>query len=247
MRFLHRLQPVRIVHREKFLVEAAQGKRTMHLGCVDSGLLETRLEKDDLLHARLARSSSDLWGMDLDAAGIERLRSLGYRNLIVGSAEEPPPNVPRGAFDVIIAGELIEHVLNVGRFLRESAELLRPGGQFIITTPNAFRFTNRLPLFFGFELVHPDHVAWFSPITLRRAAEMAGLSVKALFVYSGGANVRLENTSNPAEWLGRALYNGFMWIAHPVATRLFPYLADGLVLVAERSSSDQTVSQRLPD
>ena len=234
MRFLHRLGPVRIVNREAFLIDAARGKKVMHLGCVDSGLLEARIEKEDLLHSKLARSSAELWGMDLDAEGIERLRSLGYPNLVAGSAEDPPAGVPRGAFDVVVAGELIEHVQNVGRFLVASAELLRPDGVLIVTTPNALRFYNPLPALFGLELVHPDHVAWFSPKTLRRAAEMSGLSVKALYVYRSEAGAALESASGPIDWVGRLIYRGVMSVAHPVITYLFPYTADGLVLVAER-------------
>src|SRR5439155_3960525 len=159
---------------------------------------------------KLARSSAELWGMDLDASGIERLRSLGYPNLVAGSAEDPPASVPRGSFDVVVAGELIEHVQNVGHFLAASAELLRPDGVLIVTTPNALRFYNPLPALFGFELVHPDHVAWFSPKTLRRAAEMSGLSVKALFVYRSEAGAALESASSAVDWVGRAFYKGAM-------------------------------------
>jgi 2-polyprenyl-3-methyl-5-hydroxy-6-metoxy-1,4-benzoquinol methylase len=234
MRFLHRLGPVRIVNREAFLIDSARGKKVMHLGCVDSGLLEARIEKEDLLHAKLARSSAELWGIDLDASGIERLRSLGYPNLVAGSAEDPPASIPREAFDVVVAGELIEHVQNVGRFLVASAELLRPDGVLIVTTPNALRFYNPIPALFGLELVHPDHVAWFSPKTLRRAAEMSGLSVKASYVYRSEAGAALENASSPIDWVGRVVYRGVMSVAHPVITSLFPYTADGLVLVAER-------------
>jgi 2-polyprenyl-3-methyl-5-hydroxy-6-metoxy-1,4-benzoquinol methylase len=222
MRFLHRLGPARIVNREAFLIDSARGKKVMHLGCVDSGLLETRIEADDLLPARLKQTSAALWGMDLDAGGIERLRSLGYPNLIVGSAEEPPGSVPREAFDVVIAGELIEHVQNVGRFLGASAGLLRPEGQLIITTPNALRFYNPLPPLLGHELVHPDHLAWFSPNTLKHAAEMAGLSVRASYVYRSQGGEALKSARNPIDWLGRVVYKGVMSVAHPLITGYFP-------------------------
>jgi ubiquinone/menaquinone biosynthesis C-methylase UbiE len=45
------------------------------------------------------------------------------------------------SFDCVIALEVIEHVPDDSRFLREGLRVLRPGGKFIFTTPNRLRLT----------------------------------------------------------------------------------------------------------
>ncbi|HLQ66522.1 MAG TPA: class I SAM-dependent methyltransferase, partial [Candidatus Limnocylindrales bacterium] len=146
-------------------------------------MLEDRLHSDGLLHSRLGTVTKELWGLDLDQEGIERLKTHGYQNLCYGSAEDPPATVPRAYFDTVIAGEVIEHIRNVGRFLDSTAELLAPGGSLVITTPNALRFYNVVPALLRKELIHPDHVAWYSPHTLRRAVELSPFSVESILMY----------------------------------------------------------------
>jgi SAM-dependent methyltransferase len=46
-------------------------------------------------------------------------------------------DLPDASVDVFFSGESIEHVFNVDAFLDEVYRVLRPGGRFIVTTPNA--------------------------------------------------------------------------------------------------------------
>jgi SAM-dependent methyltransferase len=46
-------------------------------------------------------------------------------------------DLPDASVDVFFAGESIEHVFNVDAFLDEVHRVLKPGGRFILTTPNA--------------------------------------------------------------------------------------------------------------
>src|SRR5207245_5348331 len=121
MRFTSPLPSAKVVDRESFILSRCHGARVLHLGCVDSGLLEERLSCANLLHAALSKASRDLWGIDLDAAGLDRLRNEGFVNLYEGSAEAIPPAIPRGYFDVVLAGELIEHISNPGLLLDSAA------------------------------------------------------------------------------------------------------------------------------
>ena len=241
MQYLHELMAVSRVDRVTFLIDAVRGQRVLHVGCVDSGLLQERLLKGDFLHGRLRGSARELWGLDIDEDGIAKLQALGYSNVVAGSAEDPPVGVPRGYFDIVVAGELIEHVRNAGRFLDAARESLRPGGVLIVTTPNALRCFNWLPALTGRELVHPDHLVWYSPYTLRRAVERAGFEALAMHVYATPPQV---DTCKGKKWGGRWLrrfYNGVMGVLHPATVGIWPYLSDGLILVATRPPGETTL------
>jgi 2-polyprenyl-3-methyl-5-hydroxy-6-metoxy-1,4-benzoquinol methylase len=66
----------------------------------------------------------------------------------------------------VFAGEIIEH-LDCVRGLFETARVhLRPGGSFVITTPNAFAFPNFVYRLGGSVRVNSDHTCWYCEDTL---------------------------------------------------------------------------------
>jgi len=85
----------------------AYGKRILDLGCVGEG------PSPSWLHFSLVQWGKEVLGVDIDKTKINRLRKLGY-NVICGNAERIKINKK---FDVVIAGELIEHLSNPGLFL----------------------------------------------------------------------------------------------------------------------------------
>src|SRR5215471_10772071 len=135
LRCEHRLGPVRRVDRISFLIERARGKRVLHLGCAAAYL---DLAKDPHLHAQLAAVANELWGLDLSARAISQLREAGFANLICGDAERlgDIDDLRDQHFDVIIAGELIEHLSNPGLFLNGCKALCSADTELILTTPN---------------------------------------------------------------------------------------------------------------
>ena len=50
-----------------------------------------------------------------------------------------------GAFDAVVATEIIEHVAHPDDFIRQLASLVRPGGHLIMTTPNGASLANQIP------------------------------------------------------------------------------------------------------
>ena len=237
MHFLQRLGTATRVERDEFLLQVSSSKKVLHLGCVDSGMLDDRLSAGNLLHSRLDVVSKELWGLDVDAQGVRRLQSEGFGHVYAGSVENPPLEIPRCYFDVIIAGEIIEHVRNAGSLLDSVAQLIAPDGVVVITTPNALRFYNPLPAVFGLELTHPDHLSWYSPHTLRRTVELSTLRVESLYVYCQTPQAKCNGRMGRLQSSARHLANFAAPAVHGVLVRLFPYLSDGLVLVARPSAT----------
>jgi SAM-dependent methyltransferase len=114
-----------------------------------------------------------------------RLRDLGHdvRAVDVSSDHWKVPDIPVaiadldtefaaslssevGKFDAAVAIEIIEHLENPFRFVRECAKILKPGGLLFLTTPNVeamnsrlmFLYTGRLNGFGAYETVRPAHI-----------------------------------------------------------------------------------------
>ena len=98
-------------------------------------------------------------------------------------------------FDAVLITEIIEHVAHPDNFLAKTAELLRPGGYIVMTTPNGGYFRNTLPRFSDcpdasvYEAVQfrPDadgHVFLLHTDEVHRFAEQSGLRVDKLKLFT---------------------------------------------------------------
>lgn len=228
---LHRPPRARVVARQGFLEEAVRGKRAIHLGFVDTGLMTVRRASGSWLHDTLAASASELVGIDADEEGVALARSLGYDAHVADcQSAEGLSLLGLEPADIVVAGELIEHLDRPGAFLDAVSTLLRPGGVLVLTTPNALRLTNVLASLLRREVVSSDHVAWYSWRTLETLLGRHGLTVVGLAYYPiqhlpAGHELPLQDRI-----LVRA-YNLARVLARPLIA-LSPLLADGLIVTA---------------
>jgi hypothetical protein len=85
--------------------------------------------------------------------------------------------------EVVIAGEVIEHLDAPGPFLRGLHPLVADGGVLALTTPNAHRLLSFLAPLTGAEYIHGDHTGWHSPQTLRTLLHHSGWHVEDIAYY----------------------------------------------------------------
>lgn len=64
-------------------------------------------------------------------AGLPELPNVEYRQAVV-----PPLPFPDASFDCVVSFQVIEHIRDDAAFVREVRRVLRPGGRFIVSTPN---------------------------------------------------------------------------------------------------------------
>jgi SAM-dependent methyltransferase len=210
------------------LVEFARGRRVIHVGFVDEHRLETKLGQGTWLHARLAESASSLVGLDVEREGVRWASEHGFEAYAV-DAQSPEAVRALGleTAEVVIAGEVIEHLDAPGPFLRAMRELVGPDGLLVVTTPNAYRLLNFLAPAGGVELVHPDHTAWHSPHTLAALLARSGWELEDAAYYQNPAPA-LGGLGGAVARAGRAVFVRF--------GRLAPYWSDGLVVWARPSA-----------
>lgn len=86
--------------------------------------------------------------------------------------------------DVVTMFEFIEHIADPVRFFERTGHLLNPGGLLYLTTPN-FSSLDQKALGARWRVIHPEHLLYFTPRTLRRAVEQVGMfDVKAVWAHN---------------------------------------------------------------
>ena len=176
LKFSYKFPKLKVINdREQFLKEYVTGKTVLHGGCVDADLLEERKESQLFLHDILGQSAASLVGVDVDKAGIEKMTQQGYRDVYYADLESWDF---QGKFDVIVLGEIIEHIDNCGDFLLSVKKFCRPDTQVIFTTPNNYYFLFWLYTLFGKESIHPDHNYLFSFHSIKALLGKFGFHVR---------------------------------------------------------------------
>lgn len=221
-----------LVQRVEYLLARAKGQRVLHLGCTNAPYTAQSLADGSLLHLRLGEVAGELHGVDIDRAGIDVLASRGVAHLHTGDVGDLAAELAAaGPFDIVIAGEIVEHLTDPGTFLRNVQKVMTPETRLLVSTVNAycgFRLAQYALRGRGghAEPVHPDHVAYYSQATLARLLTTAGFVVTGQWFYDLGTE-HLPYTTWPVRW------------TNAVLTRLSPQLADGVI--AECRTGDPLV------
>jgi 2-polyprenyl-3-methyl-5-hydroxy-6-metoxy-1,4-benzoquinol methylase len=155
------------------LLEAEPCGRLLDVGCAGGELASL-----------LAARGFTVCGVETEPALADAARARGVdaRTLDV---ERAPLPWAEGAFDTVVAAELIEHVIDTDHVLGEIARVLRPGGALVLTTPNLASLENRVRLLFGRYPMWMDvgvegtgHLRYYTPRMLRRQLARHGLAVE---------------------------------------------------------------------
>lgn len=172
--------------RQDFVVAYARGKSVLHLGCVDTGFSQEKFEAGLFLHARLHNVTKKLWGVDIDRAGLDWMRSQGWQNLYELDIEhlDAEPRIISEPFELLVLTEVIEHLDNPGRFLEALRPMFHAQTELLVTTPNATSLGNIITNLRHTETVHPDHNFWFSYHTLRGLLNKYGYQIRQVALYS---------------------------------------------------------------
>ena len=156
------------------LLKWVKGPKVLDVGCTSHNV---EVGSPYWLHGQLRERFPDVTGIDISRDNVGKLRSAGFCNLHVQSAEtfELPEK-----FDTIIAGELIEHLANPGLFLDRALHHLNSHGRVVLTTPNPFSIAYSLYAFLKFPQTcqNSQHTCWFCPRTMTALAERHGFVVQ---------------------------------------------------------------------
>jgi SAM-dependent methyltransferase len=156
-------EPERFAARRAFLLErVAPGRRVLDLGCGDGAFA-----------AALLGADCEVTMADVAGEALRRARERAPGAEAVQLVEGAPLPFPEDAFDVVWAGEVLEHVADVVGLLAEVRRVLRWGGELLVTTPWHGRLVVATDAHFD---PRADHLRFFSARTLRAVLADAGFA-----------------------------------------------------------------------
>lgn len=138
------------------------GKKVLDIGCRDGALTTSFAEGNTVL------------GLDIDSEALARAKKdvgIETRQVDLNGDWDVEPH----SFDAVVAAEIIEHLYYPDVVFRKVESVLKPGGVFAGTVPNAFSLKNRARLLMkkkkGTPLEDPTHINHFTVAELRGLLE----------------------------------------------------------------------------
>ncbi len=200
------------------LEKMVKGKKVIHVGCADHlPLIEEKRRQGIWLHDRLTAACDEVIGLDYDHSAVAYLKENGIDNIYLMDIIEDdcPAVVKRQHWDIMVMGEIVEHLDNPVLFIKMlKARFVKYVDSLVLTTPNAFRYDNWRAVIGGKEYINSDHRYWFTPYTLAKILQQAGLAPDEFY---------FVNACNPVSLRKRLFY------------KRYPQLKDTLIVTARFS------------
>jgi hypothetical protein len=149
---LHKVPDAPVVNRAEFILDHCRAKRVLDFGATGR------------MHEQIVEVAASCLGVD-------RQEALGVIAFDLDDVSQSA--LPVFEADVIVCGEVLEHLANPGWFMTRLRQQYA-GVTTIITVPNAFSTAAARHIASGIENVNLDHCCWFSFTTLRTLLKRAG-------------------------------------------------------------------------
>lgn len=163
-----------------------KNKKVLDMGCRDGILTRHFIEHNEVT------------GLDIDKQALEACRE----NLKIETKWADfslQISIPTSSFDVVVAGEVIEHLPYPEITIAEISRILKPEGLFIGSVPNSYHLKNRLRVLKG-RLIDYDqtHLRAYNVMLLRQYLEKE-------FVIEELTSCRGKSAFLSVSWFGRDL------------------------------------------
>jgi len=136
-----------------------EGKRVLHVGCVDWPITDLK----NSLHLQLEPLCAQLDGFDINTEAFAQMQPH-LKGRLFSRWEDVTD-----AYDLVLVPEVLEHVPDVQGFLQSLNTV--DAASYVLTVPDAwscwrqhFDYSSGAQTFV--EVVHPDHNCWYTPYTL---------------------------------------------------------------------------------
>jgi ubiquinone/menaquinone biosynthesis C-methylase UbiE len=180
--------------------QTGRGKRVLEIGC-----------NDGFIGEKLLHQGNDVYGVDIVKRNLSYAEKRGIKTKLCNVEKQKMP-FPDNYFDVVIIGDVIEHVFDTDAVLDECYRVLKKRGKLLLTTPNVASLGRRIMLLFGISpfleysirlstngLPSVGHVRYYTEHTLRNQLEYH--KFHSILIYGGGMNLHFHSFSAVPRWL----------------------------------------------
>lgn len=154
-----------------------ENKNILDIGCYDGTFLSL-----------IKNRNNNFFGIEASDWGAEKSREKEIEVSQYFFDDKTGFPFEDGFFDLVVAGEIIEHIYDTDFFLEEIRRVLKPGGHLIISTPNIASLGRRIFLLFGVNPIielspnEPEssgHIRYFTFKTFKKILEKHGFKIIA--------------------------------------------------------------------
>jgi methionine biosynthesis protein MetW len=172
--------------RTRILLEwIGEGKRVLEVGC-STGYM-SRL---------LVKRKCEVTGVEVDPAAAQRARSQCREVLVLDlNSAQWVESFGDRMFDVVLLADVLEHLVDPWRALREIAGLLDKAGTVVISLPNLVHFLTRAKIALGqfnytpTGILDHTHLRFFTIKTARALIESSGYRITRFHPAIGGGRL----------------------------------------------------------
>jgi len=165
-----------VIEKESFIKQKCKNKVVLDLGCIRHDA--SFANNPNWLHNEIKNVAKKVIGIDFLGDEVKKLQGLEYK-ILFGDVTKPLNLSEK--FDVIVAGDLIEHLSNFEGFFNNCKKFLKKDGILIITTPNPFYIDEFLYIALkNTYFVNPEHTCWIDPFTLNQLTTRFNFKIQEL-------------------------------------------------------------------
>ena len=157
---------------QKMIKLVGKGKLVLEIGC-GKGFVSEQLRK----------KGNVITGIEIDKKSAKRAKKF-CKKVLIGNIEEMKLNFAKESFDVILFGDVLEHLFDPEAVLKKLKPFLAKNGKIIVSLPNIANWKIRLLLLRGkfdytdWGILDKTHIRFFTRKRARNLIRGAGFRIE---------------------------------------------------------------------
>jgi|SRR3989339_33494 len=225
---LEKLEVQKPVNRLSYVSQFCKNKKVLDIGCYDETAIKLKENNGYWLHGLIAKQAKKVIGIDSSEKIKFEIKTSSRSKIIRLNLYDINESFSKNnKVEVIVAGELIEHIPDVTKFL-QLLKKLYPKKILLLSTPNATSLISIFLAIFSRESNHKDHLQIFSYKTLHALCIKNGFKKFKIIPY----NVKFSEM-----YLKSSRVTGFFILLLEkiinIGENIFPMLSGGYIVKVE--------------